>query len=232
MSQATRDAAAITRESAASGVSSLARLQAATGIVLAIFVTLHLLNLLVAIVGPGAYDGFQAAVRPVYQFPLVEALILGSIAVHLVVAITRFLRDPRKVRQGRFRWHRYSGVFLMLVIVGHVAAVRGPSWFADIYPGAQGLAFTLNAYPAYFYPYYFLLACAGFYHALQGTSVAAARFNKRGLRASNERLASLTAGFGVLAILALACLGGLLYEIPDPFDNDAARLFRSIVGGE
>lgn len=231
MSQISSDTRPAMLKNLPSGALSLPRIQAASGIVVASFVAVHLANFLLAILGAGAYDSFQSVARSVYQFPPVEAIVLGAIVVHLVVAIIRLIREPRKPRQSRFRWHRYAGVFLMLVIVGHVAAVRGPSWFAGIYPGAQGLAFTLNAYPVFFYPYYFLLSCAGFYHALQGTTVALTRLNAGRWTFSGQWLAIITAGFAVLAVFALAGLGGLLYEIPDPFDNDAARLFRSIVGG-
>ncbi len=231
MSQIASDSRSSVSQNLPLSSKSLVRLQAATGLILASFVAVHLLNFLLAITGPGAYDSFQSMARKIYQFPLVEALILAAIVAHLAIAVARFLREPRTTRTGRFRWHRYSGVFLMLVIVGHVAAVRGPSWFADIYPGAEGLAFTLNAYPAYFYPYYFLLACAGFYHAAQGIGVALARLNMGRPVFAGRGLAVLTTGFALLALCALAGLAGLLYEIPDPFDNDAARLFRSIVGG-
>ena len=37
------------------------------------------------------------------------------------------------------------------------------------------LAFSVAAVPAYFYPYYFLLGTAGFYHALNGLSIALPR---------------------------------------------------------
>lgn len=207
-----------------------ARIQAGCGLIIALFLVLHLVNFLAAIVGPGAYDSFQSIVRPAYQYPAVEVLVLGAIVVHLIFAGVRLARESRRNLRGRARWHRYAGVFLMLVIVGHVAAVRGPSWFADIYPGAQGLAFTLNAYPGYFYPYYFLLACAGFYHALQGVSVALPRLNALRWRLSQSQLVLATGCFAVLAVLSLAGLGGWLYEIPDPYDNDAARLFQSVFG--
>ena len=65
--------------------------------------------------------------------------------------------------------HRYAGFFLLVFIGGHIVAVRGASWFYDVYPGFEGLAFSIAAVPGYFYPYYFLLAVAGFYHGINGS---------------------------------------------------------------
>ena len=58
----------------------------------------------------------------------------------------------------------------MLVMAGHIAAVRGPSWLLDIYPGFLGLSFSVE-----FAPYYFLLALAGFYHGLNGLGIGLSR---------------------------------------------------------
>ena len=153
----------------------LKKLQAGTGLLFAAFVLVHLLNTWLAALGPGAYDGVQALLRNGYQWLPVEAVLLAALVVHIVVGIMRIASEPRRTLTLRSRIHRYTGFFLMVVIVGHVLAVRGPSWFFDVYPGFAGLAFTIDYLPGYFYPYYLLLGMAGFYHALNGIGIAASR---------------------------------------------------------
>jgi succinate dehydrogenase/fumarate reductase cytochrome b subunit len=206
----------------------LKKLQAATGLVFAVFVALHLLNTWLAALGPGAYNGVQAVLRGIYQFPPVEALLLAALAVHVVVGVMRMLREPRRVLSLRARLHRYAGFFLTLVIVGHILAVRGSSWFFDVYPGFAGLAFSVAAVPAYFYPYYFLLGVAGFYHAANGSSIAAARLGWS-LRLSNRRLGMGTALAAVGMSAALLGFGGWLFEVADPWQSEFAVLVLELV---
>jgi hypothetical protein len=109
--------------------------------------------------GPGQYDAYQDALRPIYQHPVVELLGLGlPLLVHAAAAITRWkLFGVRfKQRSLRARLHFVTGVFLFLVITGHVIAPRGPSFVLDFNPGAAGLAFSLWWKPLVFYPYYVL----------------------------------------------------------------------------
>ena len=150
----------------------LKQIQAATGLLFAAFLGLHLINTWLAALGPAIYDGLQGALRAIYQFAPIEALLLAALSVHLVVGLLRLVTEPKRVLNRRARWHRYAGFFLLVFIGGHILAVRGASWFYDVYPGFAGLAFSLEAVPGYFYPYYFLLGVAGFYHGLNGAFIA------------------------------------------------------------
>jgi len=207
----------------------LKTLQAVTGLLILIFLVMHLANTWLAALGPDAYDGAQAWLRLGYQFAPVEALLLGAIATHGSVGLVRMIREPRGRLSGRARWHRISGLFLLVVIVGHVLAVRGASWFYDVYPGFEGLSFSLAAVPGYFYPYYFLLGVAGAYHAINGAGIALGRLGWG--RAASGRSVMLTTGAAAcFTLLALLALGGVLFEIADPFDNAFARLATEISG--
>lgn len=219
------------QHSAARDASSvdLKRLQAASGVVVALFVIVHLANTALAVFGADAYNEFQGVLRRGYQQALVEVLLLSAIVVHAIVGVMRIASEPKRTLTTRARWHRIAGIFLMAAMVGHIGAVRGASFFFDVYPGFEGLSFTLNAWSAYFYPYYLLLALAGFYHLANGLPVALRRLG------ANRRLADLislrtrpisvlTAAVAVVMLLALLALGGQLFEIADPFDNPFARL--------
>lgn len=208
----------------------LKKIQAWTGVLFAVFVALHLVNTWVGGFGATAYDSVQSVFRVVYQFPPVEALLLAALAVHMVVGVMRIAREPRRELTPRSRLHRYAGFFLMVFIVGHILAVRGPSWFYDIYPGFQGLAFSIDYVPAYFYPYYFLLGVAGFYHGLNGLSIALARLGWR-VRMSPLVLRNATAAAALLMVGTLLALGGFTTDPGDIYNSGFAQLALEIVGG-
>lgn len=213
----------------------LLQIQALSGLVFLLFVLVHLANTMVAIGGPDAYNAFQRGARRVYQFPPVEVLVLAlPLLVHVAAAITRLRRSGfrRPGQSWRARLHRYTGYYLLLVIFGHVAAVRGSSLFFGVHPEFGGVSFTLWWLPWNFYPYYVLFALCAVYHGLNGLSVALSTLG-RPLPDRLRRGPAFWAPVGVAGVLLLfgvLALGGKLFEIPDPTDNDAARMLQREFG--
>ena len=207
----------------------LKRIQAITGIVFFLFLIFHLANTWLAAMGIATYDSVQAALRSFYQFAPVEALLLDALTVHLVVGIMRIVKEPKRSLNLRARLHRYAGFFLGFVVFGHVLAVRGPSWFFDVYPGFTGLAFSIEYLPGYFYPYYFLLGLAGFYHGVNGLGIALGRIGVR-LHMPGGTLTALSGASAVFMLAALLGLGGLLFDVGIPSDSDFANLARDLFG--
>ncbi|MEQ8859600.1 MAG: hypothetical protein RIC56_13220 [Pseudomonadales bacterium] len=204
------------------------RLQATTGALFAVFVAAHLLNTWLAAAGPGAYAAVQRALSRIYQTPLVEWLMLVALLVHVGCAVVRWRTERRGPLPWRARLHRYAGIFLMIVIGGHVTAVRLLPGHYGFQPGFDGVAFSLDLLPGFFFPYYALLGLAGAYHALNGLAVAAARFGWR-RRLPAAWLHAGAAAAGVLTVAALLAFGGVLFEIADPWQSDFARLYLRLV---
>lgn len=202
-------------------------IQAATGLIFAVFLALHLANTWLASLGPGTYDGVQSVLRSFYQFAPFEALLLAALSVHALTGVLRIVTEPKRTLSRRARWHRYAGFFLMVVIGGHILAVRGASWFYDVYPGFEGLAFSISAVPGYFYPYYFLLAVAGLYHGLNGAGIALARLG-RPVALTGAALQRSTAAGAVLTVLALGGFGGWFYDVGDVRSSGFAVLTTGI----
>lgn len=210
---------------------TLIRVQATSGAVFLVFTLVHLANTASAVGGPAAYDAFQRGARAVYQIPLLEILgIALPLAIHFTAALERLRRDGfrRSDRSLRGRLHRASGRFLLLVIGGHILAVRGPSLFLDFHPDSGGLAFSLWWMPWLFYPYYMLFALSAAYHGWNGLFLFAATWRRPLPRRLREG-----PGFwlpvGLLAAMAIAGvlrLGGLFGEIADPTDNAYARMWE------
>ena len=205
----------------------LKQIQAATGTLFAVFLGLHLLNTWLASLGPRIYDGAQVLFRNLYQPAPVEALLLAALAVHVIAGLLRIVSEPKRELTSRSRWHRYSGFFLLVFIGGHILAVRGSSWVYCVYPGFDGLAFSIAAVPGYFYPYYFLLAVAGLYHGLNGLSLALGRLGIR-FRLTTPALARSTVAGAVLTLAALGGLGGWYYDVGDVHESDFAVLATRI----
>ncbi len=220
----------------------LKKLQAITGLIFATFVAVHLLNTWLAGLGPAAYDGVQVALRQVYQFVFVEVLILSALLVHVVAGVMRIVKEPKRTLTVRARVHRYAGFFLMLVIVGHILAVRGPSVFFDVYPGFAGLAFSIEFLPGFFYPYYLLLGMAGFYHALNGSGIALQRLRGRSGGRIGElgrrfvlpqrRLALASSVAALVMVVSLLGFGGVWFDVGDVASSDFARLAKELLGVE
>jgi succinate dehydrogenase/fumarate reductase cytochrome b subunit len=183
---------------------SLIRVQAASGALLAVFLLAHLFNQTLAIAGPAVYDDVQAGLRAAYQAPAVElALIAAPLLVHIVASVWRALRRRGAPAPAdlRTRLQRWSAVVLLLAVFGHVAATRLPSLVYGVFPGFDGIAFTMVWAPAYFVPYYLVFSVAGLYHAAHGLSLALPRL---GLGAPAARTRPLVTAVTLVGGVALA----------------------------
>jgi succinate dehydrogenase/fumarate reductase cytochrome b subunit len=209
----------------------LLRVQAVSGLVFLAFVLVHDVNTMAAVAGEQAYDGYQASARSVYQWPGVELLLVfAPLLVHVVAGVLRlkangFRRGGASLRQ---RLHRYTGWFLLAVIVGHVVAVRGASLLFDVFPGFAGLSFSIWWVPWMFYPYYLLLGWCGWFHGLNGLCIALRVLGRRapGWLRDDRSFAVLMSVSGVVFLLAVLAIG----RHDDPTDNDYARLWEREVG--
>lgn len=207
------------------GNSILARIQRVSGLVFLVFLALHLINTYTAVLGPEAYDGYQRIARAWYQHPLVELLtIIVPLVVHVACGIIRLRRSRTPVRNLslRRRLHRYSGVFLTIVIFGHISATRGASYFAGVFPQFEGMAFTMQWVPAYFYPYYFLFGAAAIYHAWYGVQ-SIVRTTSGTVIASKRTFWTVPAFGSAMIALALLAFGGLLFPVGDAMHSDYAK---------
>ena len=202
----------------------LKKIQAGTGIIIAVFVAFHLLNSFLATFSAAAYDSVQQVFRAVYHFAPLEVALLAAIATHLGVGIARIVREPKRTLSLRGKLHRYSGMFLGLVIFGHIFAVRAPSLLYGAYTEFAGLSFTINYFPEVFYPYYFLLGLCGFFHALNGLNLAVPRLGRK-FSVSSPLLYRSTGLAAALLVATLLGFGGFWFEVGETALNDYAKLY-------
>jgi len=189
---------------------------------------LHLSNVLIAPLGLEAFNDYQRLLRAVYQHPVFEiGIIAAPLLAHGVAGIWLRILHRRRGLRPRRNLHFWAGAFLVLFVPGHILAVRGTSLFYGIYPEFEGLSFSLAFLPLWFYPYYFLLAMAGLYH---GSNGVASMLVRNGMLSDRRKLVLpllLLGGIGI--VISLMSLGGLLFGIPDPMDNDYARFYLRLL---
>ena len=219
---------------------SLIKVQAASGLVLALFVGLHLINVLLANFGPDVFVSVQRSLRIMYQHPAFElTAIAAALIIHVTVGVIRARRrrrdpttaGPRPAPAWPVRINRWAAYFLIATVFGHALATRGPSLVYDVYPEFSGISFSLWWRPWLFYPYYFLLGTCGFYHLVFGVTLALGSL--RLVRLRTLRPGSLWAIMVVSTIAmvgALLAFGGHTYATDSPTDNDYARIYSEQLG--
>ena len=119
-------------------------------------------------------------------------------------------------------------MFRGVVVIGHIVATRGPSLLFGIYPEFEGLAFTFQWLPAYFYPYYALFAAAALYHVWFGLrSMLKPRMIRLPALAFASRVLPILAGMAIIA--GLLALGGQLFPVDDASRTEFAQLLIGLV---
>lgn len=187
----------------------VARAQAISGLVFALFLTLHLTTTVSAVGGPASYDGVLGAVRRLYRPHIaVELALIGIPAlVHIVCAVLQIIDRRRRRRSGealptpswRVRIHRWAGYFLLAAIGGHVFATRVMPAGADF----AYLAYSILGWPAAINPYYVILGTAGAVHLVLGLGFAAAILAPRRFASpAVARLFAWGAAAGATAVIA------------------------------
>jgi len=209
------------------------RAQAASGIALTMFASVHLLNTMLAAI-PGAYDPFQRLVRRAYQSPVIEVLLVFlPLLVHVVAGVRAFVKRRSRTADAplRTRLHRYAAWYLLLVITGHVIATRGASLVYGVHPEFAGLQFSTAWLPWVFIPYYAVFGVAGVYHVAHGVPIALGVLKRRVPSALTRPSTfwSVVAIGALAALLGVAGIAGWLYASDvDPFASDYAQLYRDM----
>lgn len=218
--------AALPRAPARLSEATLARVQAWSGLTFGAFLGLHFINVLLAVLGPAVHDRVQSALRGAYQAPPVELVVVAlALVLHVGAGVLRARRRAKATADARTRLHRRLGWVLAFVVVGHVAATRGPSLLLGIWPGFAGISFSLQWMPGWFYPYYFAFGLMGAAHLGIGVARSVRLLTRRPLPGSRRAGVLGLVIFAAALLLALLAYGGVLFAVPDPMQGDYARLY-------
>lgn len=166
-----------------------------TGLILAVFISFHLLNHLSSLNGPQQHIATMHTLRSVYRHPMAETLLGGAVLVQIVSGL-RLFRATRHTAVGFFsKLHRWSGLYLAVFFLMHLSAVLGGRLVlhldTNFYFGAAGL----NTFPfnLFFVPYYGL-AILSFFGHVAGIHQKKMTRNVAGLSPTAQATAILTTG--------------------------------------
>jgi hypothetical protein len=141
------------------------QLHRVSGIILAVFVSLHLANHLAVLISPEVHLKVMDALRLFYRNVVVETLVLLAVLTQIITGIK--LASTKGTKQkGWTKWQIWSGLYMAFFFAMHVSAVMIGRFLlkldTDLYFGAAGL----NVFPfnLFFVPYYSLAILAFFTH--------------------------------------------------------------------
>mmetsp|Transcript_1610 Transcript_1610/g.5525 ORF Transcript_1610/g.5525 Transcript_1610/m.5525 type:complete len:202 (+) Transcript_1610:4634-5239(+) len=126
-----------------------------------------------------AHISVMKFLRRGYQAPVVEPLLALSVLLHIVASIGSVIN--RVYQQGLTNaffnmwkyplgWHRFSGYFLTVAVVGHASATRILPLLGH-YQQIIDISYatvSLDVIPGLFHLYYVLFTCAALYHTMYG----------------------------------------------------------------
>lgn len=170
-----------------------------SGLLLAVFVSFHLLNHLTVLISPETHLATMEVLRQVYRNPVVEGLLMVLVLMQITTGAKQVFQRGLK-QAGWLRWQVWSGLYLAFFFVVHVSAVMvGRAVLkvdTNLYFGAAGLnTFPINLF---FVPYYGLGIMAFFVHL---ASIHAQK--SKSLKADSQAKAMLVSGGLITALILL-----------------------------
>ncbi len=142
------------------------KLHYASGVIITVFVGLHLFNHAWSVFGADRHIEMMNALRPFYRNIFVEIVLLGAILVQITSGLKLF-KTNRKTAAGYFdKLQVWTGLYLAIFFIIHLGAVLGGRVFLNLdtnfYFGVAGL----NTFPflLFFIPYYSLAILSFFGH--------------------------------------------------------------------
>jgi len=142
------------------------RLHYVSGIVITIFVGVHLFNHACSIFGADKHIEMMNSFRLFYRNIFVETILLSSVLVQIISGLKLFKINSKKATSCFERLHIWTGLYLAIFLFIHVSAVLGGRLFlyldTNFYFGVAGL----NSFPfiLFFIPYYAIAIMSFFGH--------------------------------------------------------------------
>jgi succinate dehydrogenase/fumarate reductase cytochrome b subunit len=203
---------------------SMKKVHRVSGICVAIFLVLHLINHLGALAGPAWHITIMEFMRNIYRFPPVEIILFACVVIQIVSGIWLVFK------KGIFKQPFYvitqvmTGLYLSLFMINHVRAVLMARYQWHVDSNFYFAAWGVVHYPdkLFFVPYYSLSVICAFLHvACAHYSRKQEQFNlhesiisfeKYKNRSKKEAIIIAVSGL-VITFLIMISFSGLLYRI-------------------
>jgi hypothetical protein len=137
-----------------------------SGLTIAAYVGVHLLNHLLILRSEATHIRFMQAARKIYRQPAVEGLLLLAVAVQVLSGTILVIQKWSRA-EGLFDWlHIGSGIYLALFLTNHVRAVMVGRYKMHIDTNLYYGAGVMNMWPQklFYIPYYAFAVLAFFSH--------------------------------------------------------------------
>jgi succinate dehydrogenase/fumarate reductase cytochrome b subunit len=195
-----------------------------SGIIIAAFLLLHIVNHLFALGGPSMHIAVMNLFRHVYRFLPIEVLLLASVLFQIISGIVLVFKKGFSKQPAYVVIQVLSGLYLSFFMIYHVRAVMLGRYQWHVNTDFYFAAGVANQYPSklFFIPYYTLslvcvfahIACVHYIKRMEAideipNAVAAGILLQRYKR---ETLAIALSG-GVITLLIMLALCGVLYTI-------------------
>ncbi|PSL43911.1 hypothetical protein CLV51_107223 [Chitinophaga niastensis] len=195
-----------------------------SGILLIVFIAMHLFNHLMSLFGPGEHIYVMDRLRLIYRNVLVETLLMAACAVQIISGIQLIRNRKRQSHSAFDKLQVLTGCYLAGFLVIHLSAVFGGRLVlhldTNFYFGAAGL----NAFPAnlFFIPYYSFAVLAVFGH-LACVHQKKMRIALFGVSPQRQSL--------IMVIIGVIITGSILYGLTDGFKGqEIPKAYHILMG--
>lgn len=191
-----------------------------SGLIITVFVLLHLINHTVSIWGADAHIEMMHTLRTFYRNGIVEVLLLGAVFIQIISGL-KLVKENRGRHIIFFdKIHVWSGLYLVGFFLIHVSAVLTGRLIlhldTNFYFGAAGL----NTFPfnLFFIPYYALAVIAFFAH-LASVHAKKMKVQVMGISPKRQAIAILIVGLGWTFIILYGMTNHFTgIEIPEAYN--------------
>jgi hypothetical protein len=146
---------------------TMKKIHVLSGLMISVFVTLHLFNHLCSVWGAGFHMEVMRTLRMVYRNDFAETILLLAIAAQIYSGLCLF-RTKRRTAKTFFEiLQTYSGLYLAVFFVIHLSAVFAGRLYFNLDTGFYFGVAGINTFPVnlFFIPYYALAVFSCFAHA-------------------------------------------------------------------
>lgn len=142
------------------------RIHYISGLVLTVFIGLHLFNHFCSIISAEKHIEVMDTLRHFYRNPFAETIVLLAVFTQIISGISLFIKSRNVFTTGFEKLHLWTGLYLAFFLTIHLSAILVGRYFlhldTNFYFGVAGL----NSFPVnlFFIPYYGLAIISFFGH--------------------------------------------------------------------
>lgn len=191
-----------------------------SGLIISIFVALHLFNHTISIVGAEQHIELMSRLRVFYRNIFIESILLIGIIFQIIFRLKYFFKQKNAVASGFEKLHLWTGLYLTFFLLIHVSAVMIGRFFFNLDTNFYFAVAGINTFPfsLFFIPYYGLAIFSFFSHLATAEYKSSESLT---FRVFNKKKTIVIIAIGIL--LAFIILFGTTnrfrrFEIPEEYN--------------